>query len=137
MAKHLTDEDIKNVVELLDDWPTDSRLTWDSLIEAVEHDYKLKTTRQTLSKQSRIKTAFTEVKAIVSGNTSKVKNVTQSLPPSLKIAAERLDSLKRRNERLEAENNRLLEQFHTWLYNAHIHGVTPEQLNQSLPTKDN
>tara|TARA_Y100000034_G_scaffold101927_1_gene126528 strand:+ start:7114 stop:7527 length:414 start_codon:yes stop_codon:yes gene_type:complete len=136
MAKHLTDEDIKKVVELLDDWPVDSRLTWDFLVEAVEHDYKLKTTRQTLSKQRRIKTAFKEVKAIISGNSSNTKTVNQSLPPSLKVAADRLDSLKRKNERLEAENNMLLEQFHTWLYNAHLHGVTPEQLNRPLPTKD-
>ncbi|MGR5128821.1 hypothetical protein [Photobacterium swingsii] len=136
MAKHLTDKDIKNVVELLDDWPTDARLTWDALVEAVEHDHRLKTTRQTLSKQPRIKAAFGEVKKIVSGNTGKANSAERLKPPSLKVAAERLETKDRTIKRLEAENARLLEQFHRWIYNAHLHGVTPAQLDQPLPTKD-
>jgi uncharacterized protein (UPF0335 family) len=133
MAKHLTDEDISNVVELLDDWPVDAKLTWERLIEAVEHEYKLNTTRQTLEKQSRIKTSFHEVKEIVSGNKSINK---LKLPASLKIASERLEKQERKIERLERENQQLLEQFHIWLYNAHSFGITIEQLSEALPSKD-
>ncbi|MFV8451795.1 hypothetical protein ACNO65_17305 [Vibrio campbellii] len=136
MAKHLTDKDISNVCELLDDWPTDAKLTWDRLVEAVAHDYKLTTTRQTLQKQARIKNAFSEVKAIVSGNTPKAATRNRHLPSSLKAAAEQLEKKERTIKRLEAENNRLLEQFHTWLYNANQHGLTFEQLNEPLPAKD-
>lgn len=134
MAKHLTDKDISDVVELLDDWPTDTKLTWDRLVEAFEHEYNVKTTRQTLQKQNRIKTAFQEVKSIISVKTStnKVK-----LPPSLKIASERLENQQRKIERLERENQQLLEQFHVWLYNAHRFGITIEQLSEPLPSKDN
>lgn len=136
MAKHLTDKDISNVCELLDDWPTDAKLTWDRLVEAVAHDYKLTTTRQTLQKQARIKNAFSEVKAIVSGNTPKAATRNRHLPSSLKVAADQLEKKERTIKRLEAENNRLLEQFHTWLYNANQHGLTFEQLNEPLPAKD-
>ncbi|HCH6802883.1 TPA: hypothetical protein NKZ59_004005 [Vibrio parahaemolyticus] len=136
MAKHLTDTDISNVCELLDDWPIDSKLTWDRLVEAVAHDYKLSTTRQTLQKQARIKRAFTEVKALVSGNSPKaVAARNRHLPSSLKAAADQLEKRERTIARLEAENSRLLEQFHTWLYNATQHGITIEQLNEPLETK--
>lgn len=136
MAKHLTDNDISNVCELLDDWPMDSKLTWDRLIEAVAHDYRLITTRQTLQKQIRIKNAFTEVKVLVSGNTpNAVAARNRHLPPSLKVAADQLERRERTIARLEAENNRLLEQFHTWLYNATQHGITIEQLNEPLEIK--
>ncbi|MEZ8365409.1 hypothetical protein AB6C96_09650 [Vibrio cyclitrophicus] len=136
MAKHLTDNDISDVCELLDDWPTDAKLTWDRLVEAVAHDYKLTTTRQTLQKQTRIKKAFKEVKVIVSGNTPKASAAPKRhLPSSLKAAADQLEKRERTIERLEAENNQLLEQFHTWLYNATRHGVTIEQLNETLATK--
>lgn len=134
MAKHLTDKDISDVVDILDDWPTDSKLTWNMLVEAIEHEYRYKTTRQTLQKQVRIKTAFQEVKDIVSGKATTNK---PKLPPSLKVAGERLENLQRKIDRLERENQQLLEQFHVWLYNAHRFGVTIEQLNEPLPSKDN
>ncbi|EGQ7799892.1 hypothetical protein P6A00_003620 [Vibrio parahaemolyticus] len=136
MAKHLTDKDISNVCELLDDWPMDSKLTWDKLVEAVAHDYKLSTTRQTLQKQVRIKNAFIEVKELVSGNSPKaVAARNRHLPSSLKAAADQLEKRERTIARLEAENSKLLEQFHIWLYNATQHGITIEQLNQPLETK--
>ncbi|ENH7395529.1 hypothetical protein ACUCAK_005136 [Vibrio harveyi] len=138
MAKHLTDTDISNVCELLDDWPTDSKLTWDRLVEAVAHDYRLTTTRQTLQKQSRIKVAYTEVKKLVSGNSPKaIAARNRHLPSSLKAAADQLEKKERAIKRLEAENRQLLEQFHTWLYNATQHGITIEQLSEPLPSKSN
>ncbi|NRF27101.1 hypothetical protein HRJ45_19810 [Vibrio coralliilyticus] len=135
MAKHLTDKDISNICELLDDWPMDAKLTWDRLVAAVEHDYNLTTTRQTLYKHSRIKRAFTEVKELVSGNSLKAAPSNKHLPSSLKAAASQLESKERTIKRLEAENSQLLEQFHTWLYNATKHGITVEQLNEPLETK--
>jgi hypothetical protein len=134
MAKHLNDKDIADIVEILDDWPTDSKLTLDKFVEAVEDECKFKTTRQTLMKQSRIKIAYDEVKGIVSGQTTANK---PKLPPSLKIAGERLEKKDRKIARLERENEQLLEQFQVWLYNASINNVSIEQLSEPLPSKDN
>ncbi|MDN4733282.1 hypothetical protein QYZ42_09375 [Vibrio parahaemolyticus] len=53
----------------------------------------------------------------------------------MKAAADQLEKRERTIARLEAENSRLLEQFHTWLYNATQHGITIEQLNEPLETK--
>ncbi len=134
MAKHLNDKDIADIVEILDDWPTDSKLTLDKLVEAVEDECKFKTTRQTLMKQPRIETAYDEVKGIVSGQKTANK---PKLPPSLKIAGERLEKKDRKIVRLERENEQLLEQFQVWLYNASINNVSIEQLSEPLPSKDN
>jgi hypothetical protein len=134
MAKHLNDKDIVDIIDILDDWPTDSKLTLDKFVEAVEDECKFKTTRQTLMKQSRIKTAYDEVKGIVSGQTTANK---PKLPPSLKIAGERLEKKNRKIARLERENEQLLEQFQVWLYNASINNVSIEQLSEPLPSKDN
>ncbi|EPC4055531.1 hypothetical protein ACRZPB_003888 [Vibrio parahaemolyticus] len=135
MAKHLTDEDIRDICRVLDGWPTDTKLTWERLVAAVEHDLGFKTTRQTLQKPLRIKNAFKEVKSLISGS-SKVGS-SRTLPPSLKVAADRLVQQERTIKRLEEENRQLLEQFQVWLYNAYRYGVTIEQLNEALPTKDN
>lgn len=136
MAKHLTDQDIEDVVGILDEWSPDSKLTWDELVKAAFQDCVINTTRQTLQKQIRIKRAYSEVKKITSGVKSTVGAANGSLPPSLRIAAQRLDKKNREIERLKKENNELLEQFHVWMYNAHRHGVTLEQLNEPLPSKD-
>lgn len=134
MAKHLNDKDIMDIVEILDDWPTDSKLTLGKFVEAVEHECKFKTTRQTLMSKSRIETAYNEVKGIVSGQ---AKASTPKFPPSLKIAGERLEKKDRKIARLERENEQLLEQFQVWLYNASINNISIEQLSEPLPSKDN
>jgi hypothetical protein len=133
MARHLTDRDISNVVDILDDWPMEAKLTWDRLVEAIETELKLDTTRQTLENKVRIKAAYLEVKNIFSGS---VPTKKLAVPPSLKVAAERIAKQKRQIERLERENNQLLEQFHVWLYNAHIHKITVEQLSEPLRIKN-
>ncbi|MDC8829711.1 hypothetical protein [Alteromonas gilva] len=132
MAKHLTDDDIEKIVDILDNWSVETKLTWDRLVDSVQHGLGIETTRQTLSKQKRIKDTFKAVKAIVSGNT---KPVDKTLPSSLKIAAQRIEALERKVERLERENHELLEQFHVWLYNADRLKITIEQLNSPLPRK--
>ena len=52
MAQHLTDKDIENIVELLDYWPLDQKLTWERLCQAIELQLELvpAPTRQTLQK---------------------------------------------------------------------------------------
>tara|TARA_Y100001960_G_C14642385_1_gene811565 strand:- start:549 stop:956 length:408 start_codon:yes stop_codon:yes gene_type:complete len=134
MAKHLTDADIKNIVELLDEWDLTVRLTWDKLCEALEKNLEITHTRQSLQKYVRIKEAFDSVKKHASGKKGRKK---KPLPSSLKVAAAKIEKLQRENDRLHIENHRLLEQFLVWQYNAHIHGVKLAQLNQPLPDKTN
>lgn len=132
MAKHLTDDDIKNIVEHLDEWDLTVKLTWDKLCKSLHEQLGIDHTRQSIQKYSRIKEAYLSVKEHASGKMPRKKKV---LPSSLAVAAERIEKLERTNLRLEKENNRLLEQFLVWQYNAHVNNVKVDQLNQPLPEK--
>lgn len=131
MAKHLTDKDIQNIVLLLDEWDSDSKLTWDNLCELVFKIYKISSTRQTIQKPVRIKTAFKDRKKALKSGQEKPK-----VPPSLSIAAKRIEKLENENSRLNKEQGALLAQFVVWQYNAYANGMTVEQLNRAMPAKN-
>jgi len=78
MAKHLTDNDIKNIVEFLDKWDLTIRLTWGKLCDAVDESLGLKLSRQTLQKYQRIKDTYQNVKKDASDAVSKEKKVLLS-----------------------------------------------------------
>lgn len=131
MAKHLTDEDIKNIVSLLDEWNSDRKLTWVSLCELSLKKYKIGSTRQTIQKPVRIKKAFKDRKKALKLGQEKPK-----IPASLSIAAKRIEKLENENSRLEGESDNLLAQFVVWQYNAYANGMTMEQLNRAMPEKN-
>ncbi|WP_213385328.1 hypothetical protein [Acinetobacter pittii] len=136
MSKHLTDQDIENIVELLDYWPLDEKLTWELLCTAIEQQLELvpAPTRQTLQKFVRIKNAYDQCKKPSKTAQAKI-NQRQKLPASLKIAQTKIDALEAKNRRLEKENALLLEQFVVWQYNAYKYGVSIDKLNEPINKK--
>lgn len=137
MAHHLTDQDIENIVEILDYWSPNEKLTWDRLCNAIEQQLQLipAPTRQTLQKYTRIKNAFDLSKKSPAAKRVAVQN-NGKLPASLKIAQVRIETLEKKIERLEKENSLLLTQFEVWLYNAYKYGVSIDKLNEPLPKKN-
>lgn len=136
MAQHLTDQNIQDIVEILDYWSPNEKLTWERLCKAIEVQLELvpAPTRQTLQKFARIKNAYDLGKK--SPTALKIlKSKQQKLPASLKIAQVKIDALESKLERLEKENSMLLEQFVVWQYNAHKYGVSIDQLNDPLSMK--
>lgn len=135
MAQHLTDHDIENIVELLDYWPLDEKLTWERLCQAIELQLELvpAPTRQTLQKYVRVKNAYDQCKKPKS--TQVKSNSAQKLPASLKIAQTKIEALEAKNARLEKENAMLLEQFVVWQYNAHKYGLSITKLNEPMSKK--
>ena len=136
MAQHLTDKDIENIVELLDYWPLDEKLTWELLCKAIEVQLEFvpAPTRQTLQKYVRIKNAYDQCKKPSKAANIK-SNQTQKLPASLKIAQTKIEALEAKNARLEKENAMLLEQFVVWQYNAHKYGLSIAKLNEPMSKK--
>lgn len=132
-AKNLDDGAIELIVSVLDGWS--SKLTWDLLAEAIEKRTRVRYTRQALDKHARIKTAFQLTKERLSGapRTARKHKLSEAEAEAL---AQRYERLQAENKRLERENNRLLEQFQTWLYNAHLKGLTKEYLSTPLPRVD-
>lgn len=129
MAKHITDNDVERIVEILDGWC--EKLTWEALCDACAHVIGTKPARQTLLKFSRITMAYEACKTRLKEGAPPVHT-----PPSMRVAVERINRLERENERLKHENAGLLQQFVVWQYNAYAHGLDSHKLNKALPGID-
>lgn len=132
-AKNLDDAAIDLIVGILDGWS--GKLTWDLLIEGIKERTQVQYTRQALDKHLRIKDAFRLTKARLSGEPKAQRKQKLSEAES-EAMTQRLERLQAENARLELENDRLLEQFQTWAYNAHLKGLTKEYLSTPLPRVD-
>lgn len=133
-APDLTEERIQLVLDTLDGWK--GKLTWGLLIEEVQRRTGIEYSRFTFIEYPGIANAFTLRKKTLSG--------TWKTPPALprdnevRAAIERGDRYKAKAERLDQENQLLLEQFVTWAINAERKGVTMQMLNAPLakPARD-
>lgn len=128
-SKNLGVDDIELIVSILDGWK--GELTWKALINAVELRTCSKYTRQALSGHDRIAQAFRHRKGALRGRSS--ERTRQRSHPEVKAVQERLERRDGEIARIRHENHRLIEQFAVWLYNAHLHGLTAEDLNRPLP----
>jgi hypothetical protein len=134
-APNLNDEHIEVICRVLDGW--EGKLTWELLIEAIETRQKALYTRQALSQHSRIKHAFQLTKERLTRQPRNKQQGSGGLGATEAQALfERFERLEAENARLKAENERLLEQFVVWAYNASNRGLDVEFLNQPLPRVD-
>jgi hypothetical protein len=131
-SRNLSPEDVELIVGLLDGWS--GTLTWKGLIESVERRLYFRYTRQALHAHQRIRDAFGLCKErLVRGARKKgVKHVSQEM----RLLIERLARRDAEIERLKTENQRLMEQFVVWLYNAQIRGIGQAELGRPLPRVD-
>ncbi len=131
-TKNLDDDTIKDIAAMLDGWS--GKLTWNLYIEAIDRRYGLRYTRQALHAHESIRLAFEVRKRALSSGDE--ESSTFDGPPELKVALDENARLKGENQRLEAENRALLEQFVRWVYNASKRNLTADFLNQPLPSVD-
>lgn len=121
------------IISVLDGWK--GKLTWDKLIKAIEERSNIKYTRQALFNHTRIKLAFQNCKSRSENSTVKPTEAKENNPAIL-LLKNRIDRLEAENSRLQLENERLLEQFVRWAYNAHLRGLDKNFLNNPLPIVD-
>ena len=128
-APDLTEERIQVVLDTLDGWT--GKLTWDLLIAAVEKAIGIKYSRFTFAEYPTIANAFalkkTGVRAAEKGKPSTPRD------ERVRAALEQAQRYRDKADRLEKENQLLLEQFVTWATNAERKGVTVAMLNAPLP----
>jgi hypothetical protein len=127
-APNLNDQRIRLIVGLLDGWQ--GPLSWGAFLDLVHERLGVSYTRQALHKHTRIQQAFAHRK-----NTHREAAHPQK-PTEVQVLLDRVDRLRRENERLKLENDRLLEQYARWAYNAHTHGLGPPELDRPLPPID-
>lgn len=129
-SRNITPADLDRIVGILDGWS--GKLTWDLLLESILKHLRVSYTRQTLSNHERIKNAFNLRKRVLAGKAGETP--AKSVPPEVKVLQDRVARLEGENERLNMENNKLIERFATWSYNAHLKGVSQDMLNKPLPS---
>lgn len=128
-APDLTDERIAVVIDTLDSWK--GKLTWDLLIDAVEAATGHRYSRFTFADYPQIANAFSLKKDSLRGTLPRARGEPRD--ERVRAAMAQADRYKSKVERLEAENQLLLEQFVTWATNAERKGVTMDMLNAPLP----
>lgn len=128
-SKNLTERDIENVVRILDGWV--GKLSWELLVGAIAKRSRSTYTRQALSNHKRIKDAFVLRKSKLKLDSKSTAVKISSVEVEVLLA--RLARITGENQRLQMENNRLLEKFATWGYNAHCRGLNEDFLSQPLP----
>lgn len=131
-SRNLSPEDVELIVGLLDGWS--GTLTWKGLIESVERRLYFRYTRQALHAHQRIQDAFKLCKERLARGSR--KKGEKHLSPEMRVLIERLARRDAEVERLKGENQRLMEQFVVWLYNAQIRGIGQAELGRPLPRVD-
>lgn len=128
-APDLTDERLQVVLDTLDSWK--GKLTWDLLIEVVEKASGIRYSRFTFAEYPQIANAFSFKKDALRGTWKNERGEPRD--ERVRAALEQVDRYKAKVQRLEQENQLLLEQFVTWAHNAERKGVTIMMLNAPLP----
>lgn len=131
-APNLSDKSIGAIVSMMDDW--NGKLTWDLLIARIKATTGIEYSRHTLMSRPRIAAAFNLRQASLRGSLPAVPG--SSKDAHIQAALEQVERFKAKVNRLEHENNLLLQQFLTWLYNANSKGLTIEMLNVPLRKPD-
>lgn len=131
-SRNLSAEDVELIVGLLDGWSGD--LTWKGLIESVERRLYFRYTRQALHAHQRIRDAFGLCKERLARRAR--KRGEKHVSPEMRLLMERLARRDAEVERLKGENQRLMEQFVVWLYNAQIRGIGQAELGRPLSRVD-
>ncbi|WPE24870.1 hypothetical protein REH59_02400 [Pseudomonas sp. BO3-4] len=129
MARHLTERHIQILVDLIDAWP--GKLTWEGLCNEGAEVLGFRPTRQTLYAHRAVKAAYDARKTHLKTGLMPTKR-----PESLAIAEQRIRKLESEAARLTSENERLIEQFIRWQYNAQKRGVSKAMLDEHLPVID-
>lgn len=131
-APDLTKERIDQVVEILDTWK--GKLTWDLLLSALHAATGVRYSRFTFAEYPAIANAFSLKKEALRGTVTPERGEPRD--ERVRAALEQADRYKAKAERLQQENDLLLEQFVTWATNAERKGVTLHMLNAPLPKPD-
>jgi uncharacterized membrane protein len=116
---------------MLDEWT--GKLTWDLLIDQIERELRVRYTRQALFRYESLKLAFAARKKAVSQAKDRSRPADEPLDEKSRL----VEVLKAENARLKLENQRLIEQFIRWAYNAYaLKKMSKDMLDRPLPEVD-
>ena len=129
--RHLAKHDREAIIDIIDAWPPEPKLTWERLRVRIEVSRGIYPTRQTLARHASIHLAFKRRK-------EEVPQVR--LSASEKLLREQVQQLTAKNANLSDEVNRLRQLFLQLQYSLYKKGFTEEMFleaqMQPLPRID-
>lgn len=130
-SPRLSQDDIETAVRLLEGW-TD-KLTWDRYLAVLATEIGHLYSKVAMHKQPRIIDAWEHAKTRIEQS---IREVGAKSNGSAAVAAAigQRNQYKERADRLQRENEVLLERFQRWSFNAYKKGMTEEELDRPLPT---
>jgi hypothetical protein len=126
MGHHLTKEDEKNIIKLIEGW-SEPKLTWPLLVEACKDRLNISRTRQSLMKLPAVDLAMKNRKAALKAPKEKPGWVND-----IQKANERIEELTETNQKLMSALRDMHARFLIWQANADMHGLTQSMLDQPV-----
>ncbi len=133
MPTAFTQKEIKAITNLIREWPTSEKLTWDLICEASQVVLEFKPTRQALSSKQLINNAYKTRKLEIASKKRETDNLI--LPKSLTAAAIQIKNLQEENRLLRAELASMAEAARAFIYNA-TKTMKLEELRKKPPKSD-
>jgi hypothetical protein len=121
---HIRPEHVENICLLIHRW-TDPRFSWAEVCKACKPILGYVPSRSGLSSHGRIQIAFRSRKKSLKDHPSEHR----SLPNSRAAAARAISARDAEIAALKLQVKELMAQFVRWQYNASLHHVTPEMLD--------
>lgn len=127
--RHLNNKDIDNVLDIINSWPRNEKLTWLPLIYKIEKLLFIKKSANALRNHKLIYQAY---KAKKEG----FNIVTSEIPIDLKVAHDRIEKLESTLETYKATISRYDLVFLTMQKNAYKKGLTEDDLFDAMQEID-
>lgn len=118
---------IRRCVQILDQWG--GKLTWSLYRSRIKREFNVPYSKSALCTKRRIADAFALAKARIRAS---VKGVGHG-DVGITLNENRVKHLSAENERLEKENEVLLQQFVRWAFNASRKGLSLSDLDAPIP----
>lgn len=135
MSRAITDNDVRQMVEMIRAWPKNEPFKWECICEGARSILGYKPTRQALDKKPALANAYDVKKTNLRSEADKLSKVTR--PRTTLEAMEKIANLQQENDQLKAEVSRMAEIANRFIYNGSIHGITRDKLMAPLPNKKN
>jgi len=126
MGHHLTKEDEKSIIKLIEGW-SEPKLTWPLLVAACKDSLNISRTRQSLMKLPAVDLAMKNRKAALKAPKEKPGWIND-----IQKANERIEELTEANQKLMSALRDMHARFLIWQANADMHGLTQSMLDQPV-----
>jgi len=130
MASPITNKQLKQIAEMIREWPRKDKLTWEAICQASALIVGYQPTRQALANKPILTNAYKTKKTEIKAKLDALSGVPR--PKSIPAAMDQILRLKQENERLRKELSLMAETAQRFINNASLHGLSQAQLMKPL-----